>query len=104
VLAIVERTIQFKQNEPKKEHFGEVISSGQLVQKAKIDGKVVAIPVNEGTALYNQLRKYLQDNEMELPVKIMDETFTVMYYKGASRMTSVLYKELIEDMSSLFDF
>ena len=64
----------------------------------------MAIPVNEGTALYNQLRKYLQDNEMELPVKIMDETFTVMYYKGASRMTSVLYKELIEDMSSLFDF
>jgi len=103
VVGLAQTTAKFVDNNPNSETFENVIERDVIVQKVKYKGAFYSYRANEGTALYNQLRDYISKNNIELPAKILDLTFTVVVGKGKGKGKYVLYKELIQNDESLFE-
>ncbi len=75
-----------------------------IVLLTKINGNKFYLPINEGTVIYGQIRNWIDEKNMSLPVKLIDENFTVRT-SGKGIKTYYFFEELnnAQDYSSLFE-
>lgn len=84
---------------------GQEVNKEQLVLKCSINNSINRLLlVDYNTTMYKQLVKYIEDNHLELPVKLLDETFTVK--TGGSGVRQYYYFDELAtgiDYGKLFD-
>ena len=105
VKGIAEAEIEFVDTTEGSETFHQKVKRKQLVMKASIDnGKDVLIPASEKTVLFNELQSLIESRNYELPVKLIDEVFTVGI-RGSGIQKYPYFTELYNnvDYSHLFD-
>lgn len=102
VSGIATTDIEFMDKNPNSTTFRDRVKKKQYVLKVKINNVDGILPVNEGTALYSQIDRYVDDNDFTLPVKIMNEVFTVESGKGQFG-EYYIFSELKRDYSNLFE-
>lgn len=97
VTGIAEATREFKKDK-------ETHKINVFVLKAKINSENVFIRVNEGTSVFRQIQNFISDNDLELPLKICDYSWTIEKALNQNKQEYILFKELKEsNYSSLFD-
>lgn len=104
VSGIASGEVEFTDTRKNSENFGKKFTKQVFYLKAKVNNVLKFVKVNEGTNVYRQLEKYIANNEMTLPVKLMDETWHIET-GSAPNGTYVLITELAvkEDVAKLFE-
>ena len=105
VKGIAEAEIEFVDTTEGSETFHQKVKRKQLVLKASIDnGKDVLIPASEKTVIFNEMQSLIESRNYELPVKLIDEVFTVGI-RGSGIQKYPYFTELYNnvDYSHLFD-
>ena len=104
VLGMAMTQREFKVTDKNKPDFGNQKTAKVLALLIEFENNRMYLPINEGTTIFKQLTKWIDENNMSLPVKIMDEKFTIetagkginQYYLFKELNTSIDYSKLFE--------
>jgi hypothetical protein len=105
VIGIAKTTREFTVTNAKAEDYGDKKTVDVIVLLAKMNGKTVYLPLNFGTTAYRQMEKFIEDEQLSLPVKLCDYTFHIASGKNSSGNRYILFSELqtMNDYSKLFE-